>query len=231
MVARYYADHIDALRWAFDTYSAMASDQGKPDNRFTVNLAEFCQLLVDTGLLRADITNTHSAGQNNDSELSLTVRSQARVSLATNRWRGSLTRVGRLSAAVQAAREIFAGVQRDEAGPFVKASVENPMQELVLSEFLEAIARCGTRQPHPRVAWSCGRPVGWCCRVPDDNATLCGAGVGTSSLRTRSRRWRSESRRRSTRWWPLRRPSCKQSRRSKVRAARRRVGLRPPASV
>lgn len=76
-MARYYADHIDALRWAFDTYSAMASDQGKPDNRFTVNLAEFCQLLVDTGLLRADITNTHSAGQNNDSELSLTVRSQA----------------------------------------------------------------------------------------------------------------------------------------------------------
>ena len=126
----------------------MASDQGLPDNRFTVNLAEFCQLLVDTGLLRADISNTHVAAQSSDHELSLTVR--APPSLPHGTWSVGATTHVRPSPALpalgfgsQAAREIFAGVQRDEAGPFAKATVENPMQELVLSEFLEAIARCG----------------------------------------------------------------------------------------
>ena len=32
-------------------------------------------------------------------------------------------------------------MQRDEAGPFELASIDNPMEELVLSEFLEAVAR------------------------------------------------------------------------------------------
>lgn len=32
-------------------------------------------------------------------------------------------------------------MQQDEDGPFAKESVDNPIQELVLSEFLEAIAR------------------------------------------------------------------------------------------
>jgi len=73
-VTRHYADHIDALRWVFDHYSTLASDQGLPDNRNTVNLMEFCTLLQDSGLLREDLSHTHSSRQITASELTQTVR-------------------------------------------------------------------------------------------------------------------------------------------------------------
>lgn len=43
----------------------------------------------------------------------------------------------------QEAREVFAAVQLDEAGPVSSAALSDPMQELVFSEYLEAIARVG----------------------------------------------------------------------------------------
>ena len=71
-VARYFAERIKALRWVFKKYSSIASDQGLPDNRDTVNLMEFCSLLQDSRLLRDELSHTHSSDQGIN-ELSVTV--------------------------------------------------------------------------------------------------------------------------------------------------------------
>lgn len=43
-VTKYMSDRLPQLRHVFEKYSSMASDQGLPDNRDTVNLLEFCQV-------------------------------------------------------------------------------------------------------------------------------------------------------------------------------------------